>query len=62
MPNFPGNKAYPLLAGPTAMVDAGQKTKHLQTGLARGGTVEDFNARLRGVERRADKKPRKPYP
>ena len=63
MPNFPGNKAYPLLApGQAVYIDAGQQTKHQQTGLVRGGTTADFNASLRGAHRRVDKKPRRPYP
>lgn len=62
MPNFPGNKAYPLLLGPTAMVDAGPVTKNLMIGIARGGTVADFNVKLRGAERRIDRNPQKPYP
>lgn len=62
MPNFPGVKAYPFLIGRTALVDAGAVTKNHRTGIARGGTVEDYNAKLRGLGQRIDKKPERPYP
>jgi len=62
MPNFPGKRLYPMLAGPTAMIDTGYVTKHLQTGFARGGTVEDYNDKLRGLGQRIDQKPERPYP
>lgn len=62
MANFPGNIAYPLLANPTPMLDTGSLTKNLQTGIARGGAAADFNVKLRGIERRVDLLPKRPYP
>ncbi len=62
MPNFPGNKTYPLLTGRTAMVDSGTITKNLQTGLPRGGTAADYNDKLRGLGQRIDRRPERPYP
>jgi L-2-hydroxyglutarate oxidase LhgO len=63
MPNFPGNIAYSLyLPNATPMVDAGPLTKNLQTGIARGGTAADYNVKLRGIERRVDERPERPYP
>lgn len=62
MPNFPGIKLYPLLAGPTALVDAGNRTKDFQTGIARGGTNPDYNDKLRGLGQRIDRLPERPYP
>jgi len=60
--NFPGNRAWTIYPNSTPMVDAGQRTKNVQTGIARGGTVEDYNAKLRGLGQRIDKKPPRPYP
>ena len=62
MPNFPGNRTYTLLANATPLLDSGPVTKNLQTGLARGGTTADFNVKLRGIERRVDRLPKRPYP
>lgn len=62
MPNFPGQRAYTLLTNATPMVDSGPVTKNNQTGLARGGTDRDYNVKLRGIERRVDRRPRRPYP
>lgn len=57
-----GSIAYPLLLNGTPLVDSGPVTKNLQTGLGRGGTAADFNIKLRGIERRVDRLPRRPYP
>ena len=62
MPNFPGQRAYTLLVDATVMVDAGYITKNLQTGLARGGAAPDYNIKLRGIGRRIDRLPERPYP
>jgi len=64
MPNFPGNAAYTLRAATeaTPLVDSGPVTKNLQKGTARGGTTADFNVRLRGLGRRVDRLPERPYP
>lgn len=58
----PGVVAYPLLTDRTPLVDAGPLTKHLQTGFARGGTDADYNVKLRGIQRRVDRLPPRPYP
>ena len=63
MPNFPGQEAFPLMAQTTAMVDAGTITTNKQTGIVRGGTATpDFNVVLRGLGKRIDEKPKRPYP
>lgn len=62
MPNFPGNVTYTLLANGTPLLDSGPLTKNGQTGIARGGTTTDFNVKLRGIERRTDRLPTRPYP
>ena len=63
MPNFPGKEAFPLMAQTTAMVDSGTVTINRQTGIARGRTVTpDNNVKLRGIGKRIDEKPDRPYP
>lgn len=62
MPNFPGLKLYPLNGTLGAVRDAGSITKSPQTGRARGGTQQDYNANMRGLGVRVDRKPKKPYP
>lgn len=62
MPVFPGNIAYTLLTDATPMIDSGPVKKNLQRGIPRGGTAADFNVKLRGIERRVDKLPKRPYP
>lgn len=62
MPNFPGLKLYPLNGTLGPVRDSGSITKSPQTGRARGGTSPDYNASLRGLGARVDKKPRRPYP
>lgn len=42
--------------------DVGTVTTRQPTGLARGGIVRDFNANIRGLGRRIDRIPRRPYP
>ncbi len=63
MPNFPGQIVYTLLVpNGTILLDCGPLTRNLQRGLARGGTAADFNVKLRGIERRVDQLPKRPYP
>jgi hypothetical protein len=62
MPNFPGKQAYPLLAFPAVMIDVGTITYSVPTGIARGVTTPDYNARLRGKSTRNDVIPQPPYP
>ena len=62
MPNFPGAIARPLLTNPSAYVDAGPITKVREVSIARGGTAADYNVKLRGLEQRIDRKPKRPYP
>lgn len=63
MPNFPGQIVLPLYAAqPTPMIDQGTVTKNQQTGLVRGGGTRDFNVLLRGIGRRIDRLPPRPYP
>ena len=61
--NFPGAKAYPFYPlGPTPMMDDIYRTKGREVSIPRGGTVEDYNVKLRGAETRIDRKPKRPYP
>lgn len=60
--NYTGNKAYPIQPQLGPARDAGEITKNLQTSLARGGTTEDYNVKLRGLGKRIDEKPKRPYP
>ena len=63
MPNFPGQEAFPLMAQTTAMVDSGSVTTNKRTGIVRGGTATaDFNVKLRGMGKRIDQLPKRPYP
>jgi len=62
MPNFPGNRVYPIQIGMAAARDVGTVTTRQATGLARGGILRDFNANIRGLGRRIDRVPRRPYP
>lgn len=62
MANFPGNNAYPINPDMRGERDGGPVTKNFQTGIARGGTTEDYNADLRGLGTRDDAKPKKPFP
>lgn len=62
MPNFPGQIAYPYLAGRTPFVDVCQWAKAYEVSIARGGTARDYNVKLRGAEPRIDELPERPYP
>ncbi len=44
------------------MLDVGLTVKGREVSIARGGTVEDYNVKLRGAEERIDKLPKQPYP
>lgn len=55
MADYSGRRLYPQPPGPT--VDYGSFEKHEPTGIERGGTKRDFNALLRGLGVRVDKKP-----
>ena len=56
MADYSGRRLYPQpSAGPA--VDYGTLGKVEPTGIARGGTKPDFNALLRGLGVRVDKKP-----
>ena len=55
MANYNGRKLYPQPPGPA--VDYGPLGKVEPTGIQRGGTKRDYNALLRGLGVRVDKKP-----
>jgi len=55
MADYSGRILYPQPPGPT--IDYGAYEKHEPTGISRGGTKPDFNALLRGLGKRLDKKP-----
>ena len=62
MPNFAGQRAYTLLQDATVMVDAGDITKNVMGGIARGGLAQDYNVKIRGLSDRIDRRPERPYP
>lgn len=56
-----GKIAYPLLLGPSVMVDGGPRTHVLIPGIVRGVKEQDFNVRLRGKSERVDIVPQPPF-
>lgn len=54
LPNFMGNRAYPIDADMGQQQDGGPVTFNLKTGLPRGGATRPYNANVAGLSRRID--------
>lgn len=61
--NFPGRRLYPGNGTNLgAARDSGAQTKRTQSTRARGNTAADYNIKLRGLGRRIDRLPPRPWP
>jgi len=60
--NYTGRKLYPTQTDFSPARDCGTTSKYPPSGIERGGTEADYNAKLRGPQQRIDRKPKRPYP